>query len=52
MAIILDLTPRQLLKISVTFKPATVVVQDIVTDGSGEQLLDGDGNPVFGWVEE
>lgn len=52
MAITLDLTPRRLMKISLTLKPATEVVQQTVLDGDGNQLLDGDGNPVFGWVEE
>ena len=52
MAINIDLTATRLVKISLTLRPAAEMTQDIVTDGDGGQLLDGDGNPVFGWIEE
>ena len=52
MAININLTAKRLLMVSVAFKPATEVVEDLLLDGDGSQLLDGDGNAVFGWAEE
>jgi len=51
MAMTIDLTPQQLFYIDIFTGTQSGPATDPLLDGDAQQVLDGDGNPIFGWQE-
>ena len=51
MAITLDISPVKIMTVSLNLNPDGTLLQDFVLDGDGLNLLDGNGDFVFGWQE-
>ena len=52
MELVVDLTSRQIGVVYVPSWGTEELTAEFVLDGDASQVLDGNGNPLFGWVTE